>query len=115
MTKKSIILVASFALLAVAAATTATVVAQEGYRLVELDDYVADHNNGECVQIFTQMGNIRDALMYDIEIVNEDEWADLAEVLTLNTMKTTQSSTGTPQEQYYSTTGLRRGKKTLSD
>jgi hypothetical protein len=115
MSKKNIVLVASFGLLAVAAATTAILVAQEGYRLVELDEYVAGHNSGEYAQIFTHMGNIRDALMCDIEIVNEDEWADLAEVLTLNTMKTTQSSTATPQEQYYSTTGLPRGKKTLPD
>jgi hypothetical protein len=42
----------------------------------------------------------------DIETTGENEWAELTEVLDLNTIKTTQSLTGTPKEQFYSSDGI---------
>ena len=79
---------------------------QEGYGLMSSADYVEDQNSREYAQIFAYMGNIRDALMCDIETTSEGEWLAIAEILALNSIKTTQSLTGTPQEQYYSTSGI---------
>ena len=79
---------------------------QEGYGLMTSADYVEDQNSREYAQILAYMGNIRDVLMCDVETTGEDEWLAITEILTLNSIKTTQSLTGTPQEQYYSTSGI---------
>jgi len=79
---------------------------QEGYGLMTSADYVEDQNSREYAQILAYMGNIRDVLMCDIETTSEGEWREITEILTLNSIKTSQSLTGTPQEQYYSTSGI---------
>jgi len=79
---------------------------QEGYGLMTSADYVEDQNSREYAQILAYMGNIRDVLMCDIETTSEGEWRAITEILTLNSIKTSQSLTGTPQEQYYSTSGI---------
>jgi hypothetical protein len=79
---------------------------QEGYGLITAADYVEDQNSREYAQILAYMGNIRDVLMCDVETTGEDEWRAITEILTLNSIKTTQSLTGTPHEQYYSTSGI---------
>jgi hypothetical protein len=79
---------------------------QEGYGLMTSADYIEDQNSREYAQILAYMGSIRDVLMCDVETTSEDEWLAIAEILTLNSIKTTQSLTGTPQEQYYSTSGI---------
>jgi len=79
---------------------------QEGYQLIESETYIDDYNTREYAQIFAYIGNIRDALMCDIDALSENEWMVLTEVLELNNIKTTQSLTGTPKEQYYSSNGI---------
>lgn len=79
---------------------------QDGYILVKTDAYIEEHNRREYAQIFAHIGQIRDALTCDIATVSADDWAALTQILVLNNIKTTQSLTGTPKEQYYSNSGI---------
>ena len=79
---------------------------QDGYKLVSTDSYNVDQNTREYARIFAIMAPIREALMCDIGGTTAAEWSAMTQVLTLNNIKTTQSLTGTPKEQYYSSTGI---------
>jgi hypothetical protein len=79
---------------------------QEGYELMASEGYVDDPNSREYAQILGYMGSIRDVLMCDMETTSEGEWLVMTEILTLNSIKTTQSLNGTPQEHYYSSSGI---------
>ena len=79
---------------------------QEGFTLALTGSEIQDHNSNEYARVFSIMAPIRDALMCDIETVSQEEWLEMTDVLTRNKIKTTQSLTGTPMEQYYSTNGI---------
>jgi peptidoglycan hydrolase-like protein with peptidoglycan-binding domain len=79
---------------------------QEGYTLTTSDSYISDHNTREYAQVFAYMSQIRDALICDLYETSQSEWDALTEVLTLNDIKTDQSLTGSPTEQFYSADGI---------
>ncbi len=79
---------------------------QEGWTLDESATEINDHNSREYARIAAYMMPIRDALMCDIASIEQAQWIELTQILTLNDIREVQDLSGTPPEQVYSTDGI---------
>jgi len=59
-----------------------------GEQLVRTDSYVEDANTREYARIVSIMAPIRDAILYDFETMDRDDWTQVTAILTANGIKT---------------------------
>jgi len=79
---------------------------QNGYRLKVSGQYIKDHNTREYAQVFSIIGQLREALACGLEGVSKEDWLRMTDVLRINGIKTTQNLTGSPRDRFYSSDGI---------
>ena len=79
---------------------------QEGWTLGRSTESITDHNEREYARIASYMMPIRDAIICDLDKASLTLWQTLTAILRLNTIKTVQDLSGTPQDQVYSNDGI---------